>query len=110
MIKGITVLLTVREQSGIDDFNRPTYTDSVIAVDDILVGPAGTEAVVNDLQLYGKHLAYELYIPKDDDNDWTDTTVQFFGQTFRTYGMPEQWIGDNVPLGWNKRVKVERYG
>ena len=110
MIKGITVLLTVRVQSGTDDFNRPTYTETVTSVDNVLVGPAGTEAVVNDLQLDGKHLAYELHIPKGDDNDWTDTTVQFFDQTFRTYGMPEQWIGENVPLGWNKRVKVERYG
>lgn len=110
MIKGITVLLTVRVQSGTDDFNRPTYTETVTSVDNVLVGPAGTEAVVNDLQLYGKHLAYELYIPKGDSHDWTDATVQFFDQTFRTYGMPEQWIGENVPLGWNKRVKVERYG
>ena len=110
MIKGITVLLTVRVQSGTDDFNRPTYTETVTSVDNVLVGPAGTEAVVNDLQLYGKHLAYELYIPKGNENDWTDTTVQFLGQTFRTYGIPEQCIGDNVPLGWNKKVKVERYG
>ena len=52
MIKGITVLLTVRVQSGTDDFNRPTYTETVTSVDNVLVGPAGTEAVVNDLQLY----------------------------------------------------------
>lgn len=110
MINGITVTLTQRTQSGVDGFNRPTYTETTVDVDNVIVGPAGTNAVVNDLQLYGKHLAYELYIPKDDDNDWTDTTVQFFGQTFRTYGMPEQWIEDNLPLGWNKRVKVERYG
>ncbi len=110
MIKGITVLLTQRTQTGTDDFNRPVYEENVVEVGDILVAPAGTEAVVNDLQLYGKHLAYELYIPKADDHDWTDTMVQFFDQRFRTYGMPEQWVGDNVPLGWNKRVKVERYG
>lgn len=110
MIKGITVILTAQTQSGIDDFNHPVYAEDVVEVANVLVAPAGTEAIVNDLQLFGKHLAYELYIPKDDAHDWTDAKVQFFGQTFRTYGMPEEWISDNVPLGWNKRVKVERYG
>jgi len=110
MMKGITVKLAQLSQTGTDDFNRPVYEESLIDIENVLVSPAGTDAVVNDLQLYGKHLAYELYIPKEDDHDWTDTRVQFFGQTFRTYGMPEQWIGDNVPLNWNKRVKVERYG
>lgn len=110
MIKGITVILAARTQSGTDEFNRPVYTETTVSVPNVLVAPAGTEAVVNDLQLFGKRLAYELYIPKDDLNDWTDTKVQFFGQTFRTYGMPEQWIDENIPLGWNKRVKVELYG
>lgn len=110
MIKGITVSLIEKVQSGLDDFNRPIFSETAVDVDNVLVAPASTEAVVNDLQLYGKRLAFELYIPRNDSHNWQDTKVTFFGQTFKTYGFPEQWIDENVPGPWNKRVKVERYG
>ena len=36
--------------------------------------------------------------------------VEFFGQKWRTYGGVQQYIEELVPLDWNKKVKVERYG
>ena len=56
------------------------------------------------------HLAYELCIPKGDAHSWDDVTVEFFGQKWRTYGGVQQYIEELVPLDWNKKVKVERYG
>ena len=37
-------------------------------------------------------------------------TVEFFGQRFRTYGDVTEGIEAMIPLQWNKKVKVERYG
>ena len=68
------------------------------------------EDIVNDLQLYGKRIAYTLGIPKGDAHDWENATVEFFGKKFRTYGGVTQGIEDLIPLLWNKKVKVERYG
>lgn len=110
MIKGITVKLAVRTQVGVDSFNNPIYEDNYIDVDNVLVGEPGTNDIVDTLNLYGKRLAYTLAIPKGDTNDWTDTFVQFFGQTFRTFGLPIEGIEENIPLSWNKKVKVEKYG
>ena len=37
-------------------------------------------------------------------------TLEFFGQKFRSYGAVTQGIEALIPLYWNKKVKVERYG
>lgn len=108
-IKGTTVLLTVKTQSGTDGFNRPVYTETTEEVHNVLIGEPETKDIIDDLQLYGKRLAYTLAIPKGDTHDWTDTKVQFFGQTFRTFGKPTEGIEEMIPLSWNKKVKVELY-
>lgn len=110
MIKGISVTLYTKLQSGTDAFNRPVYTETAITVDDVLVTPAAAEDVTNELNLSGKHLIYQLCIPKGDTHDWEDKKISFFGRDFRSFGPVEEWIDANVPLRWNKKVKVERYG
>ena len=110
MIRGITVRLYVKTQTGTDEFNAPIYTETSVDVENVLVGEPVSEDIVNSLQLYGKHIAYTLGIPKGDEHDWDNVTVEFFGQKFRTYGGVTQGIKDMIPLVWNKKVKVERYG
>ena len=108
-IKGMPVTLFVRTQTGTDEFNRPVYSETPVVVDNVLVGEPSTDDITNDLQVYGKRLAYTLAIPKGDTHVWTDVHVEFWGERFRTYGAPTQGIEDNIPLDWNKKVKVERY-
>lgn len=108
-IKGIPVKLSVRTQKGIDGFNRPTYEVSQEVVENVLVGEPSAEDVANELNLSGKRIAYTLAIPKGDTHVWEDTEVEFWGMTFQTVGIPTQGIDDNIPLKWNKKVKVERY-
>lgn len=108
-IKGIPVKLSVRTQTGIDDFNRPIYETSQEVVENVLVGEPSAEDVVNEINLSGKRIAYVLAIPKGDTHIWENTEVEFWGMTFKTVGIPTQGIDDNIPLEWNKKVKVERY-
>lgn len=110
MIKGISVKLKVQTQAGVDGFGRPTYEDSWELVDNVLVGEPSAEDVVNELNLSGKRIAYVLAIPKGDTHTWENTEVEFWGMTFKTVGIPTQGIEENLPLSWNKKVKVERYG
>lgn len=49
-------------------------------------------------------------IPKGDTHVWENRTVEFLGKKWRTFGIPQEWMEHRVPLPWNKRVKVERYG
>lgn len=109
MIKGMTVRLQTLTESGTDGFNRTTYEEGWIDVTNVLVGEPTTEDVINSLEIHGKRLAYTLGLPKGDEHDWTDKLVQFWGHTFRTFGEVTQGIEANIPLLWNKKVKVELY-
>ena len=109
-MRGITVTLHQKTQTGTDSFNAPTYVETDVEVENVLIGEPTTDQVVEDLNLYGKKLAYTLAIPKGDAHDWTDVDVTFFGERFRTYGEPTQGLEHLIPLSWNKKVKVERYG
>ncbi|MBR1383993.1 MAG: hypothetical protein IJ555_09345 [Ruminococcus sp.] len=110
VIKGITVRLKVKVQTGTDEFKRPVYTDSYEDIENVLVGAPTTEDVVNELNLSGKRITYTLGIPKGDTHNWINTEVEFWGQRFRTIGRPIQGIDENIPLSWNKKVQVEDYG
>lgn len=110
MIKGIPVVLYETTQIGVDALNAPIFDEVPVTVENVLVSPAESEDVLSAIQMYGKHAVYELCIPKGDAHDWEDKTVEFFGHKWRTFGFPQEWIEENVPLSWNKKVKVERYG
>lgn len=110
MIKGKQVTLYEKTVSGTDGFNQPIYTEVPVDVEDVIIAPADASAVIDDLKLYGKHLAYELHLPKGDSHNWDDAKVSFYGKTFKTYGPAQEWIDENVPGKWNRKVKVEFYG
>ena len=106
---GITITLWEKAQTGIDPLGEPIYSEVPTDVDDVLVAPASGTDIVEQLQLYGKHAVYTLGIPKGDAHTWEGRKVGFFGDTFRVIGKPTQGIEENIPLRWNKKVKVERY-
>lgn len=109
-MRGVSIILHKKVQTGVDGFNAPVYSDIDEVVENVLIGEPTSEQIVEDLNLFGKHLAYVLAIPKGDEHDWTDVEVTFFGERFKTYGEPTQGIESLIPLSWNKKVKVERYG
>lgn len=108
-IHGITIQLLEKAQTGTDAFNRPIYAETAVDVENVLVGEPSTDDALDTYQLTGKHLAYVLGIPKGDTHTWTDRNVRIWGETYRTIGAPTQGIEENIPLGWNRKVKVERY-
>ena len=107
--RGIAVTLYNKTQTGTDEFGAPTYTETPEVVKNVLIGEPSTQDIIDEINLSGKQLAYTLAIPKGDSHVWTDRTVEFFGEKFRTIGNPTQGIENLIPLDWNKKVKVERY-
>lgn len=97
-------------KTGTDPFGNPIYEETDIDVENVLVSPTSTDDIVNQLTLTGKKAVYTLAIPKGDTNDWEDKEVKFFGKHWRTFGFPIEGIEDLIPLDWNKKVMVERYG
>ena len=109
-IRGEEVILHLRTQTGVDPFGAATYEDSTVTVENVLIEPASAEAVVNDLQLFGKHTSYTLHIPRDDPHTWTDTVVEFRGKAWRTFGEEQVWQENLTPLAWGRKIRVEAYG
>ena len=108
-LKGITVKLYQKIQTGTDGFGKPTYEETAVEVENVLVAPTLSDDVVNVNDLTGKKAVYTLAIPKGDTHVWTDRKVTFFGQDWRTFGEPIQGIEENIPLSWNVKVMVEHY-
>ena len=108
-MKGITVTLYKVTQTGTNEFGEPTYAETPVNVDNVLVAPASETEILSATNLYGKKAVYTMAIPKGDANDWMDRKVSFFGETFRVFGIPQEGIDYLIPLAWNKKVTVERY-
>lgn len=106
---GITVTLYEVVQTGEDAFNQAIYKETPVEVDNVLVTPSSASEILDTVNLYGKKAVYTLAIPKGDTHDWEDRRVDFFGKSWRVFGIPSEGIDDLIPLDWNKKVTVERY-
>ncbi|HEM2826345.1 TPA: hypothetical protein U0650_001289 [Streptococcus suis] len=109
-IKGVPVVLIDKQVIGNDSFGHPKTADVEIVVENVLIAPASTEDITNQINLTGKKVEYTLAIPKGDTNQWENREVCFFGQRWRTIGLPLEGLEHLIPLDWNKKVMVERYG
>ena len=109
MIKGMPVKLYERVLSGTDEFDHPVYTATPVIVENVLVAPASTTEILDTLNLTGKKAVYNIAIPKGDSHTWQDCRVDFFGQSWRVIGLPQQGIDENIPGAWNQKWRVERY-
>lgn len=113
-INGITIKLWVpSDDTAADPFNHVStqtngeWTD----VEDVLVAPMSDTEILDTVNLFGRRATYQMAIPKGDTHDWTDGNfVQFFGEYWRIVGHPTEGIEANIPLRWNKKVRVESIG
>lgn len=110
MIKGITVTLYEKEKINEDPFGKPIYKETPTKVENVLVAPTNTQEVLDALNLTGKKAVYTIAIPKGDKHTWKDNKVEFFGEIWKVIGFPQQGIEQNIPLEWNQKWMVERYG
>lgn len=108
MIRGIDVVLIERKGTGrTDDFNMEIFDENETVIHNVLVGSPTSEEIVDTLNLYGKKIDYVIAVPKGDNHTWENSRVRFFGRTFSVVGAPTMGIEENIPLLWNKKVKVE---
>lgn len=109
MIKGIDVILYNKTQTGTDALGVPIYTETPVTVHDVLVAPVSNNDITSEINLYGKQTIYELAIPKGDANEWENKAVQIYGERYQTVGIASGGIPENIPLRWNKKIRVVRY-
>lgn len=109
-MRGITVTLYERTQTGTDAFNRPICEETPVEIKNVLVAPSDTggQEVLDTLNLTGRKAVYTLAVPKGDNHHWEGNRVSFFGETWQVIGIPTEGIEDLIPLQWNRKVQVER--
>lgn len=109
MLKGITITLYEKTQTGVNEIGEPIYTQEPVSVENVLVGQPTAQERLDEMNLTGRAIEYVLGIPKGDTHEWENQIVEFFGHKFITYGIPEMGIEENIPLAWHKKVKCARY-
>lgn len=110
MIKGIPVVLLQKIKIDEDPFGRAIYREREIIVENVLVSPSSANDIITSQNLTGKKAVYTLAIPKGDQNSWEDNNVVFLGGKWHVLGFAIEGIDENIPLDWNKKIMVERYG
>lgn len=112
MIKTVAITLYKKTSSGKDPFNRETYTETPVTVENIVIGQPTSDDILNEVNLSGKTIAYVLSIPEGDSNDWENVVVEFYGRKWRTVGIPVEYTDGFFPGGmmpWNKKIMVESF-
>lgn len=111
MIQGITIKLKVKIPDGKDELNRETFREEWTEIHNVLVGEPSSSDITDTFNLTGKIVNYVMAIPKGDTHEWEDTEVILpypFNQKFRTVGYATAGIEENIPLLWNKKVKISK--
>lgn len=108
-LKGIPIILIDKLEVGKDPFGNQIFEEKEITVENVLISPASSDDIVNNLSLTGRKAVYTLAIPKGDLNEWENKEVRFFGQKWRVFGKPLEGLEHLIPLDWNKKVMVEVY-
>lgn len=108
-IRGITVTLIEKVKIGEDPTGRPIYKDDPHSVENVLIAPVSASDAIEQLNLTGKNINYQLAIPKEDAHKWTGAKVEFFGKTWEVVGEPLEGLEALIPLEWNKKVQVARH-
>lgn len=113
-MRGTTVTLYEKTQTGTDALNAPVFSTQAVDVADVLVGEPSTDDITSSTELYGKTIKCMLGIPKGDTHNWVDCRVDWtdaYGTTHKlhTFGFPITGIEANVPTRWHKKVRCEAY-
>ena len=111
-IKGITVTLYEPVTAGRDAFNRELRELVPVLVENVLVAPveSSVSPKPGTTELSPKEEAYLLGIPKGDTHVWEDRDVAFFGKRFHSESFAREGIDALIPLSWNRKILVKRYG
>lgn len=111
-MRGVTVTLLDRTQTGTDPFGAPVWAETPVQVDNVLIGEPTSDEILSATELYGKRLRCMIAVPKGDGHVWTDRTVAWtdaYGRAhrLRTFGPPIVGVEALVPGPWHMKVRCE---
>lgn len=111
LLSGVPVVLYVKEQTGVDAFNRAVFAETPVTVNNVLIQPLErtTDVPTESTDITGEKTSYILGIPKTDNHDWKNCRVDFWGESYQTESGEWQGIDHLVPGDWNRKILCRRY-
>lgn len=104
-----TIQIKTRTQTGKDALNHPTYAEEWEDVSGCVVGSPSTEDIENEMNLSGKRIAYEVFLPNEDTHPWAGASVRIKGKEYRVIGDVKESFVSFSHIPCNKLISVEAY-
>lgn len=105
-MRGETVCVHARVQTGTDDLNDAVWEDVELEVDNVLVAPGASQDVVSSMRPDGVQVRYTLYFPKTFDGRLEHCSIDVRGERLDVVGSPRRFDKVNCPTEWWMVVEV----
>lgn len=107
-MKGISLTFTKKVEGAKDAFNNPTYTETVVTVDDCLIAPITEPATAREQQaMQQSRDQLRIHLPKASDADVSDSTVVWDGKVFTVDSDSVKFMTENTPTRWDRYFRAE---
>jgi hypothetical protein len=107
-MRGERVQVTVRQQTGVDPGNDPTFEDVTTLVDNVLVAQGDQGLLNGSTRPDGVVADATMYFPRTFSGSLMKATVTARGRTYRVIGDPIPYDGGLKPTEWNLTVPCKR--
>lgn len=104
-----TIQIKTRTQTGKDALNHPIYSEVWEDVSGCVVGSPSSEDIENEMNLSGKRIAYEVFLPNDDAHTWAGSEVKINNKPYRVIGDVKESFVSFSHIPCNKLISVEAY-
>lgn len=109
MIVGEPVVVSRREQVGVNGHNQPVYEWVAETVDDVLVSPGARTDIPDTARPDGVVVAWTLHFPKGYAASLANARVSVRGGAAGdVVGDPQHYTEANTPTRWSLPVEVTR--
>lgn len=107
-MKGETVVVLRREQTGTDAFNEPVYEWTETAVEDVLTSPGPRSDLDDSNRPDGVLVAWTCHFPKAFTGSLRGAQIKVRADVPRAViGDPQPYMDANTPGRWNRPVELE---
>lgn len=104
-----TIQIKTKTQTGTDELNRPAYEEAWEDVGGCVVGSPSSADIESEMNLSGKRIAYEVFLPNEDTHEWSGTSVRIKGKEYRVIGDVRESFINFAHIPCNKLISVEAY-
>lgn len=107
-MKGETVTVLTRTQTGVDEGNNPTYEQSARNVSDVLVSPSDNADSSDAIRPDGVEIVLTALFPRTYAGSLRGSDVRVRGDLYHVVGDPIAVDGGMRPTRWNRTVNLSR--